>query len=156
GFKDNTGEWVQVITSEDETGWVAAEFLTPAPDVDALEVFQEDGDDDADTGDDDDMDTGDDADDASDDDTEFSPAVVTATTTVNLNMREMPSLDAAILTVLPAGSVVGFTGFTDATGQWVQVDAADGPVGWVSAQFLSNVPDELQELGATDDTDDAD
>src|SRR5690606_3281294 len=126
-----------------------------APDVDAMEVFQEDGEDDADTGDD----AGDDDasdDDAADDDTEFSPAVVTATTTVNLNLRETPSLSAAILDVLPAGSVVGFTGFTDATGQWVQVDAADGPVGWVSAQFLSNVPDELQELGATDDADDAD
>lgn len=151
GFKDNTGEWVQVITSEDETGWVAVQFLTPAPDMNALEVFQEDGDD---TAGEDDADTGDD--DASDDEPEFSSAVVTATTTVNLNLRESPSLSAAILDVLPAGTVVGFTGFTDSTGQWVQVDAADGPVGWVAAQFLSNVPDGLQELGATDDTEDAD
>lgn len=74
----------------------------------------------------------------------FSADVVTATTLVNLNLRDGPGLEFAILDTLPAGSTVGFTGFTDASGDWVQVDAADGPTGWVAAQFLSNVPDDLQ------------
>lgn len=68
---------------------------------------------------------------------------MTATTTVNLNLRDAPGLDGAILGTLPAGSVVGFTGFMDATGEWVQVDAEGYPVGWVAASFLSNVPDDL-------------
>jgi hypothetical protein len=41
------------------------------------------------------------------------------------------------------GTVVGFTGLIDETGVWVQVDTIGGPVGWVWAAFLSNVPDDL-------------
>lgn len=80
-------------------------------------------------------------------DVDFAANVVTATTTVNLRIRSGPSLTDEILDVLPAGSVVGFTGFTDETGQWVLVDAEAGPTGWVSAQFLSNVPDGLSVPG---------
>ncbi|HSM56705.1 MAG TPA: SH3 domain-containing protein [Candidatus Sulfomarinibacteraceae bacterium] len=82
-----------------------------------------------------------------DGDDEFSADVVTATTTVNLNIREEPSLQGERLTTLPRGTVVGFTGFMDATGEWVLVDAVDGPTGWVAARFLSNVPDSLQVPG---------
>jgi uncharacterized protein YraI len=94
-------------------------------------------------------DTGDDdaGDDMDDEDVDFSADVVTATTTVNLRIRSGPSLSDEILDVLPAGSVVGFTGFMDESGQWVLVDAEAGPTGWVSAQFLSNVPDDLSVPG---------
>jgi len=68
---------------------------------------------------------------------------VCATATANANLRDGAALDGAILATLPAGSVIGFTGFMDATGAWVQVDAEGYPVGWVSASFLSNVPDGL-------------
>ena len=73
----------------------------------------------------------------------FGEDVVTATTTANLRIRSAPSVDAEMLAILPAGTVVGFTGLTDESGNWVQVDAADGPIGWVSAAFLSDVPDGL-------------
>jgi hypothetical protein len=73
----------------------------------------------------------------------FSEDVVTATTTANLRIRSEPSLDAETLATLPFGTIVGFTGFTDESGDWVLVDAADGPTGWVWAEFLSNVPEGL-------------
>jgi uncharacterized protein YraI len=73
----------------------------------------------------------------------FGADVVTATTTANLHIRSAPSRDAESLAILPAGTVVGFTGLTDESGDWVQVDAADGPTGWVWAAYLSNVPDGL-------------
>jgi uncharacterized protein YraI len=75
---------------------------------------------------------------------EFPGDVVTASATANLNLREGPGLGFSIIQTLPAGTVVGFTGFTDPTGNWVQVDPADGPVGWVWGEFLSNVPADLQ------------
>ena len=85
---------------------------------------------------------------AAQDDDPFSDAVVTATTTVNLNLRDAPN--GAILATLPAGTVVGFTGFMDGSGAWVQVDAEGYPVGWVSASFLSNVPDGLTAWEGSD------
>lgn len=81
-------------------------------------------------------------------DSPFGDDVVTATTTRNLNIRNAPSLDGEILALLPAGTVVGFTGLTDAGGEWVQVDAADGPIGWVWAAFLSHVPADLTTWSA--------
>ena len=86
----------------------------------------------------------------------FGEDVVTATTTANLNIRNAPSLDGEILTTLPAGTLVGFTGLTDESGDWVQVDAANGPTGWVAAAFLSNVPDNLTVWTADDAADEED
>ncbi|MFO7662119.1 MAG: SH3 domain-containing protein, partial [Chloroflexota bacterium] len=80
---------------------------------------------------------------ATDEEPPFSEDVVNATTTANLRIRNAPSTDGEVLTILPFGTVVGFTGLTDTTGDWVQVDAVDGPIGWVWAEFLSNVPDNL-------------
>ncbi len=75
---------------------------------------------------------------------DFAGDVVTASTVANLNLRTGPGLGFDVIQTLPSGTVVGFTGFTDASGQWVQVDPAGGPVGWVHADFLSNVPAGLQ------------
>jgi uncharacterized protein YraI len=122
GLQDATAEWVQVET-EAGTGWVAARFLSHVPTAE-LEVVP--------------------AEEAAAPEEDFSPAVVTAVTLVNLNVRQGPGVEHQILDTLPHGTVVGFTGFTDSTHTWVQVDAADGPVGWVSARFLSNVPAGLQ------------
>lgn len=133
GFTDGTGDWVQVDAEGNPVGWVAARFLSNVPAT--LQVRP------ADASDDEAGETDEVAEDVPDD--VFSEDVVTATTTVNLNLRDAPGLDGAILGTLPAGSVVGFTGFMDATGEWVQVDAEGYPVGWVAASFLSNVPDDL-------------
>jgi uncharacterized protein YraI len=127
GFTDGTGSWVQVDAEGFPVGWVAARFLSHVPaelqvrpaDVEPEETVEE-------------------ADDVAED--IFSEDVVTATTTVNLNIRDMPGLNSTVLDTLPAGSVVGFTGFVDVSGEWVQVDAEGYPVGWVAAQFLSDVP----------------
>jgi uncharacterized protein YraI len=135
GFMDGTGEWVQVDAAAGPLGWVAARYLSNVPEglqvrpadlpeeemaapAPPPEVQEE-----ADT---------------------FSQAVVTATATANLNVRSGPGTEYDILDTLPQGSVVGFTGFMDSTGNWVQIDAAAGPVGWVAAQYLSNVPGGLQ------------
>jgi uncharacterized protein YraI len=124
GLRDETAEWVQVETDA-TVGWVAARFVSHAP-VAEMETAP--------------------AEEATED--FFSPAVVTATTLVNLNIRQGPGVQHQILDTLPAGALVGFTGFTDTTRTWVQVDAADGPVGWVAARFLSHVPANLQVAAA--------
>ncbi len=131
GLTDASGNWVQVDAADGPTGWVWGAFLSDVPGE--LTVWSPE----AAADDDDDMEE------AADDEPVFGEDVVTATTTANLNIRSGPSTDAESLAVLPAGSLVGFTGLTDASGNWVQVDAADGPTGWVWAAFLSNVPDDL-------------
>jgi uncharacterized protein YraI len=129
GFTDDTGDWVQVESADGHVGWVAAQFLSNVPDglqdhnadLPAAEPAAE-----------------------APEESPFGADVVTATTTVNLRLREGPGAEHPILEVLPLGTIVGFTGLTDETGDWVQVDSADRPVGWVAAQFLSNVPGGLQ------------
>jgi uncharacterized protein YgiM (DUF1202 family) len=130
GLTDETGDWVQVDAADGPTGWVAAAYLSNVPDnltvwspVEAVAPEATEA--------------------TVDEEPPFSEDVVTATTTANLRIRNAPSTDSEVLTVLPVGTVVGFTGLTDTTGDWVQVDAADGPVGWVAAAYLSNVPDNL-------------
>jgi uncharacterized protein YraI len=131
GFTDATGEWVQVETADGIAGWVAAAYLSAVPD--GLQLPPEDQPAEEETSEEEPAEV----------ESPFGADVVTATTTVNLNLRSEPSLEAEILTVLQAGSLVGFTGFMDETGDWVQVDAADGPTGWVWASWLSNVPEDL-------------
>ena len=140
GLTDESGDWVQVDAASGPTGWVAGAYLSNVPDN--LTVWT--------------------ADDAADDEEDvdeappFGEDVVTATTTVNLRIRNAPSLEGETLTVLPFGTLVGFTGLTDESGDWVQVDAADGPTGWVSATYLSNVPDNLTVWTADDAADEED
>ncbi|MDX1616509.1 MAG: SH3 domain-containing protein [Candidatus Promineifilaceae bacterium] len=121
GFVDGTGEWVQVDASDGPTGWVAARYLSNVPDDLAIRPA-----------------------DRPEEPATFSDDVFTARTTANLNVRSGPSLAADILDTLPAGSQVGFTGFRDAEGAWVQIDAAAGPTGWVSVNYLTSVPADLQ------------
>ncbi|MDT8305876.1 MAG: SH3 domain-containing protein [Anaerolineae bacterium] len=135
GFMDGTGDWVQVDSEGNPVGWVAARFLSNVPAE--LQVRPADVEDEG---------AAEETEDVPED--VFSEDVVTATTTVNLNLRDAPGLAAVILDTLPAGSVVGFTGFTDATGAWVQVDAEGYPVGWVAGRFLSSVPAQLQPVDA--------
>ena len=143
GRVDLSGDWLEVETDEGTVGWVAGRFLSRTPDPDTLELWVI-----ADSSDDDVDDDSDEAEDSDDDigalEGDFSSAVVTAETLFNLNIRNAPNLSATILDTLPAGTTVGFTGFTDATGEWVQIDAIGYPVGWVAAAFLSNVPNGLQ------------
>jgi uncharacterized protein YgiM (DUF1202 family) len=126
GLTDESSDWVQVDAADGPTGWVWAEFLSDVPD--GLTIWS--------------------ADEAAEEEEvavepPFGEDVVTATTAVNLHIRSEPNRDAESLAILPAGTVVGFTGLTDESGEWVQVDAADGPTGWVWAEFLSDVPDGL-------------
>src|SRR5690606_20963773 len=118
GLTDANGEWVQVDAADGPTGWGWAACLSNVPA--GLTVW-----------------TGDEAaaedeataeEEAAAQESPFGADVVTATTTRNINIRNAPSLDGDVLALLPAGTVVGFTGLTDASGQWVQVDAADGPI----------------------------
>ena len=130
GLTDETGTWVQVDAADGPVGWVWAAYLSNVPTsltdwtVEATDMAS------APTG---------------DEEPPFSEDVVTATTTANLRLRNAPGLEGDVLTILPYGTVVGFTGLTDETGTWVQVDAADGPVGWVWAAYLSNVPTSLTD-----------
>ena len=129
GFTDATGNWAQVQASDGVTGWVFAEFLSNVPE--GLQPPEEAVDEEAP---------------ADEDEDAFPTTVVTATTTANLNLRNGPGLTSDVMETLPLGTVVGFTGFRDASGNWVQVDPAVAPVGWVAAQFLSNVPEGLNVL----------
>ncbi len=130
GLIDESGDWVQVDAVDGPTGWVWAAFLSNVPD--GLTVWSAD-------------EAADNEEEQAADEPPFGENVVTATTSANLRIRSGPSLDAESLAVLPVGTIVGFTGLTDESGDWVQVDAAGGPVGWVWAAFLSNVPDDLEE-----------
>jgi len=137
GLTDESGDWVQVDAANGPTGWVAGAFLSNVPDN--LTVWT--------------------ADDAADEEEEadeappFGEDVVTATTTANLRIRNAPSLDGEVLTTLPFGTMVGFTGLTDESGDWVRVDAANGPTGWVAGAYLSNVPNNLTVWTADDTAD---
>jgi len=82
--------------------------------------------------------------DAGDMDSPFAENVVTTTTIANVNLREAPGLNSAIIQVVPAGTIVGFTGFMDGSGDWVQVDPVGAPVGWMHRSLLASVPDGLQ------------
>ncbi len=145
GFTDSTGDWVQVDSEGNPVGWVAASFLSNIPA--GLQVAPAETDDSSD-------DEAESTEDVPDD--IFSEDVVTATTIANLNLRDAPGLDGALLETLPFGSVVGFTGFMDATGNWVQVDSEGYPVGWVAVSFLSNVPAGLTVAGAEGGADSSD
>lgn len=138
GFTDGSGDWVQVDPVGAPVGWVWGEFLTNVPDdlqVRPADLPEEAKDDAADDG----------PSDEQAQDAEFATNVVTTAVTVNSNLRAAPDLDAEILEVLPAGTVVGFTGFTDENRAWVQVDPlGDAPVGWVHASLVGFVPEGLQ------------
>ena len=127
GFTDESGDWALVDAADGPTGWVSVAFLSNVPELTALS--------------DDEVAVESDEAEVAEEEPPFSDDVVTATTTANLRIRSEPGLDAETLAILPFGTVVGFTGFTDESGDWVLVDAADGPTGWVSAAYLSNVPD---------------
>jgi uncharacterized protein YraI len=137
GLTDESGDWVQVDAADGPIGWVWAAFLSNVPD--GLTIWSAD---EAANGEE-----------VADVEPPFGEDVVTATTTANLRIRSEPSLDAETLTILPAGTVVGFTGLTDESGDWVQVDAADGPIGWVWGAFLSDVPDGLTVWSADEAAD---
>lgn len=132
GFTDGTGDWVQVDAADGPLGWVVARFLSNVPS--GLQVRPADLPEEEMATPTPEM----------QEEVSFSSAVVTTTTTYNLNVRSGPGTEFAIIDTLPAGSVVGFTGFTDGTGEWIQIDAATGPLGWVAANYLSNVPEGLQ------------
>lgn len=136
GFMDGSGNWVQVDPVGAPVGWVWAEFVSNVPP--GLQVRPADLPAEAEDEADDEVVT-------DNEDAEFATNVVTTTVTVNSNLRAAPSLDGEILEVLPAGTVVGFTGFTDENRAWVQVDPlGDPPVGWIHATLLGFVPDGLQ------------
>jgi uncharacterized protein YraI len=127
GFVDETGQWAQVDAAGGPVGWVSVRFLSHRPaqlQVAAIaDVVQQT---------------------AAPAPVVFAETVVTANTTHNLNIRQGPGREHAIIDTLPRGAVVGFTGFTDANREWVQVDAGAGRVGWVAARFLNRVPSGLQ------------
>jgi uncharacterized protein YgiM (DUF1202 family) len=141
GFKDWTGEWVQVDDGHGTVGWVMGRYLSSLPA--GLQVRPDDVPEAP----------------AANQAEQFADNVVTAQTLANLNVRSGPGLDFEVVHVAPLGTVVGFTGFRDASSQWVQVDVAGGPVGWVSARFLSRIPANMQianiaaPAGATTGTD---
>jgi uncharacterized protein YgiM (DUF1202 family) len=126
GFKDWTGQWVQVDAGNGVVGWVMARFVRSVPA--GLQVRP------------DDLPNAPAANQAE----QFANNVVTAQTLANLNVRSGPGLNFEVIHTAALGTVVGFTGFRDASGQWVQVDVAGGPIGWVSAAFLSRVPATMQ------------
>ncbi len=130
GLTDASGDWVQVDAADGPVGWVWGAFLSNVPDD--LTLWSTD------------MPAAAEEEEVlADVEPPFGEDVVTATTTANLRMRSAPNTESEVLTILPFGTTVGFTGLTDETGEWVQVDAADGPVGWVWGAFLSSVPDNL-------------
>lgn len=56
-----------------------------------------------------------------------------AVTTADLNLRVGPSADAAVLTVIPAGTTIDLLG--DTVGDYVSAQV-DGQIGWVARQYL--------------------
>lgn len=138
GFMDAGGKWVQVDPVGAPVGWVWAEFLSNVPP--GLQVRPEELPEEPEDEEGNEEVLADEEEDA-----EFAANVVTTMTTVNANLREAPGVDAEVIQVLPAGTVVGFTGFTDANRAWIQVDPlGDAPVGWVHATLLGFVPEGLQ------------
>lgn len=125
GFMDGTGNWVQVDPVGAPVGWMHASLLESVPDglqirpADLPEEEQEA-------------------------EVDFAPNVATGTTEFNVYLRSSPSQSFNIIEVVPAGTTVGYTGFTDGSGNWVQVDPAGAPLGWIWGEFLTNVPEELQ------------
>src|SRR5690554_1881940 len=73
----------------------------------------------------------------------FAENVVTTTVALDANLRAEPGIEAQVIQVLPAGTIVGFTGFTDGSGDWIQVDPVDAPLGWMHHTVLTSVPEGL-------------
>lgn len=123
GFTDGSGNWVQVDPVDAPVGWMHRTLLASIPD--GLQVRPADRPEEQAEAD-------------------FADNVVTGQTLFNVYLRSSPNQSFNILEILTAGTVVGYTGFTDGSGNWVQVDPAGAPVGWIWAEFLSNVPQDLQ------------
>lgn len=64
-----------------------------------------------------------------------------------LNVRSTPSLDAAVLTGVAAGTVVSILGESE-DGQWLNVSLPDGQVGWVAAAYVQDAADESNGLSS--------
>ncbi|MGE3797309.1 MAG: SH3 domain-containing protein [Thermomicrobiales bacterium] len=59
-------------------------------------------------------------------------------TTADVNLREQPAVDSAIITVIPTGSELSVTGAS--VGEWVPVEVpGTGEAGYVSGQFVEVV-----------------
>lgn len=137
GFMDGSGAWAQVDPVGAPVGWMHVSLLASVPD--GLQVRP------ADLPEDETDQPEDEADQPEDEEeVDFSGDVVTGQTQANVYLRSSPSQSFNIIETLPAGTVVGYTGFTDGSGNWVQVDPVGAPVGWVWGAYLTNVPPNLQ------------
>lgn len=67
------------------------------------------------------------------------PSGLSATMTgaLYLNVRETPSLDAAIIGTLSRGQTVRMTGYKSIGGYWIEVFLPDGQTGWVGTRFMT-------------------
>ena len=127
GFMDGSGDWIQVDPVGAPVGWMHRSLLASVPD--GLQVRPADQPAPPAPG---------------EEATDFPSNVVTGMTRFNVYLRSEPSQSFNIVDTLPAGTVVGYTGFMDGSGNWIEVDPAGAPVGWVWGDFLTNVPDTLQ------------
>lgn len=137
GFMDGTGEWAQVDPVGAPVGWMHISLLASVPDD--LQVRPADQPEDETDQPEDEADQPENGEEA-----DFSGDVVTGQTQANVYLRSSPSQSFNIIETLSAGTVVGYTGFTDGSGNWVQVDPVGAPVGWVWGEYLTNVPQDLQ------------
>ncbi len=69
---------------------------------------------------------------------EGEPVVGSVTSTGNLNLRDQPSTDGAVIASLPSGASVVVLGRSD-DGAWLRVRTPRGD-GWLSAQYVSLTP----------------
>ncbi|WP_159459771.1 SH3 domain-containing protein [Scatolibacter rhodanostii] len=64
--------------------------------------------------------------------------------TNTLNLREGPSITDLVIDSLPTGTLLTSLGL-DTSGNWYKVETSNGTVGYVSAEFVINLNDELEE-----------
>jgi uncharacterized protein YgiM (DUF1202 family) len=125
--RNSAGDWAQIRLADGQLAWISREFLSVASTFATLPVAS--GTAGANTG---------------------GAATATVVDTTPLNVRSGPSLTAPILRRIPGGATVTLQGRNSA-GDWVQIQAADNQVGWVSAQFLTPTTPitNLPVIGAT-------
>ncbi len=68
-----------------------------------------------------------------------APSGLSATMTgaLYLNVREAPSLEAAVIDTLSRGQTVQMTGYRSVGGYWIEIILPDGRTGWVSTRQMT-------------------
>ncbi len=135
-FNSQSADWIEVTLDNGLSGWASAEFLgctTTATTQTETESADTELSDEAESADNEAAQTA---------TTPLFSAICTVDADVNVNLRDAPTLDGNWIATLNGGATAGDLGLDD-SGDWRQLELADGSKGWSNAAFLTCVEQEV-------------